>query len=131
LALGIARPAVFASVQVGDVDLALGLLGSALLADIAETGLSITAEGDRLVIRPASKLTDPMRCTLRDAEPEPNCAAHARSALRPFPGPMQTSAASWQGAIGSVPPLFTRRLKGFRRIFSRFDKLDRMERDET
>ena len=41
-----------------------------LLEDLAGAGLSVTAEGDRLVIRPASKLTDPMRAALRDAKPE-------------------------------------------------------------
>jgi hypothetical protein len=41
-----------------------------LLADLSKTGLSVTADGDRLVIRPASKLTDPMRCALRDAKTE-------------------------------------------------------------
>ena len=41
-----------------------------LPADLAGAGLSVTAEGDRLVIRPASKLTDPMRAALRAAKPE-------------------------------------------------------------
>ena len=41
-----------------------------LLADLTGAGLSVTAEGDRLVIRPASKLTDPMRVALRDAKLE-------------------------------------------------------------
>ena len=41
-----------------------------LLADLASAGLSVTAEGDRMVIRPASKLTDPVRAALRDAKPE-------------------------------------------------------------
>jgi len=41
-----------------------------LLADLAGAGLSVTAEGDRLVIRPASKLTAPMRAALRDAKSE-------------------------------------------------------------
>ena len=41
-----------------------------LLSDLAGAGVSVIAEGDRLVIRPASKLTDPMRAALRDAKPE-------------------------------------------------------------
>ena len=41
-----------------------------LLSDLAGAGLSVTADGDRLVIRPASKLTDTMRAALRDAKPE-------------------------------------------------------------
>ena len=41
-----------------------------LLSDLAGAGLSVTADGERLVIRPASKLTDPMRAVLRDAKPE-------------------------------------------------------------
>ena len=40
-----------------------------LLADLAGAGLSVTADGDRLVIRPASKLTDDMRTALREAKP--------------------------------------------------------------
>ena len=32
-----------------------------LLAELAGAGLSVRAEGERLVIRPASKLTDGMR----------------------------------------------------------------------
>lgn len=40
-----------------------------LLADLKGEGLSVTAEGDRLVIRPASKLTDDMRAALREAKP--------------------------------------------------------------
>ncbi len=41
-----------------------------LLHDLAGAGLSVTAEGDRLVIRPASKLTDDMRSALRQAKSE-------------------------------------------------------------
>lgn len=41
-----------------------------LLADLADAGLSVTADGDRLLIRPASKLTYPLRVALRDAKPE-------------------------------------------------------------
>jgi hypothetical protein len=41
-----------------------------LLADLSETGLSVTADGNRLVVRPASKLTEPIRSALRDAKPE-------------------------------------------------------------
>ena len=41
-----------------------------LLTYLAGAGLSVTADGDRLVIRPASRLTDPMRAALRDAKPE-------------------------------------------------------------
>lgn len=39
-----------------------------LLADLAAEGLSIAADGDSLVIRPASKLTDAMRVALREAK---------------------------------------------------------------
>lgn len=41
-----------------------------LLADLTGAGLSVTANGDRLVIRPASKLSDPMRAALRESKPE-------------------------------------------------------------
>jgi hypothetical protein len=43
---------------------------AALLADLAGAGLTITVDGDRLVIRPASKLTPPLRAAVRDAKPE-------------------------------------------------------------
>ena len=41
-----------------------------LLADLADVGVTVTAEAGRLVICPASKLTDPMRAALREAKPE-------------------------------------------------------------
>lgn len=40
-----------------------------LLHDLAGAGLSVTAQGDRLVIRPAGKLTDDMRAALLRAKP--------------------------------------------------------------
>lgn len=40
-----------------------------LLDDLAGAGVTVTADGDRLVIRPASKLTDAMRSALKDAKP--------------------------------------------------------------
>ena len=42
----------------------------ALLDDLHTAGLTITADGDRLVIWPASKLTDDMRTALRAAKSE-------------------------------------------------------------
>jgi virulence-associated protein VagC len=41
-----------------------------LLHDLTGAGLTVTTEGDRLVIRPASKLTDKLRAALRQAKPE-------------------------------------------------------------
>lgn len=41
-----------------------------LLASLAGAGVSVTAEGDRLLIRPASRLTDDQRAALRLAKPE-------------------------------------------------------------
>ena len=41
-----------------------------LLADLTGAGLSVTADGDRLVIHPASRLTDEMRSALRAAKSE-------------------------------------------------------------
>lgn len=41
-----------------------------LLDELACAGLSVTADGDRLVIRPGSRLTDDMRMKLRTAKPE-------------------------------------------------------------
>ncbi len=39
-----------------------------LLVGLSAAGLSVAADGDRLVIRPASKLTDPMRAALREVK---------------------------------------------------------------
>lgn len=64
-----------------------------LLSDLAGAGLSITADGDRLVIRPASKLTDPMRAALRDAKPK--LLALLRDAQ---PGPIGLDAVAWTDA---------------------------------
>lgn len=41
-----------------------------LLAELADAGLAVRAEGERLVIRPASKLTVAMRSALVEAKPE-------------------------------------------------------------
>lgn len=41
-----------------------------LIADLSGAGLSVTVEGHRLVVRPASKLTDSIRAALREAKPE-------------------------------------------------------------
>lgn len=41
-----------------------------LLEGLASAGVSVTSNGDRLVIRPASKLTDSMRAALLSAKPE-------------------------------------------------------------
>lgn len=41
-----------------------------LLAELTGAGFSITADGDRLMIRPASKLTDPVRAALRESKAE-------------------------------------------------------------
>jgi hypothetical protein len=41
-----------------------------LLDDLAEAGISVAAEGETLVIRPASRLTHEMRAALRHAKPE-------------------------------------------------------------
>ena len=40
-----------------------------LLAQVASAGFSVAADGGRLIIRPASRLTDEMRDALRDAKP--------------------------------------------------------------
>jgi hypothetical protein len=41
-----------------------------LLAQLAGLGVTVTADGDRLVIRPASKLPDSLRGLLREAKDE-------------------------------------------------------------
>jgi hypothetical protein len=43
---------------------------SELLHELARAGLTVTADGDRLMIRPANKLTDDMRGALCAAKPE-------------------------------------------------------------
>jgi len=42
----------------------------ALLSELAGAGVSVTADGESLLIRPASKLTDTMRAALREAKPD-------------------------------------------------------------
>lgn len=41
-----------------------------LLDDLARIGLTVTAESGRLIVRPASKLTDDLRAALRATKPE-------------------------------------------------------------
>ncbi|MDT8998989.1 hypothetical protein RQP53_06875 [Paucibacter sp. APW11] len=41
-----------------------------LLDALGDAGMSVAAEGDRLVIRPGSKLTDELRAALREVKPE-------------------------------------------------------------
>jgi hypothetical protein len=41
-----------------------------LLEGLASVGVKVTADGDRLVVRPASKLTDSLRAELLAAKPE-------------------------------------------------------------
>lgn len=50
-----------------------------LIVELTESGFSLQAEGGHLVIRPASKLTDPIRVALREAKPDllPLLAARA------------------------------------------------------
>lgn len=64
-----------------------------LLADAAGAGLTIAADGDCLVIRPASMLTQAMREALRLAKPE--LLALLREAQ---PGPADLDAVAWTDA---------------------------------
>lgn len=41
-----------------------------LLNSLAGAGLTVVADGGRLIVRPASKLTDPLREAVRNAKPE-------------------------------------------------------------
>lgn len=50
-----------------------------LLAELADMGVTVTADADRLVIRPASLLTDALRLALR------SCKAEVLAALAPPP----------------------------------------------
>jgi TubC N-terminal docking domain len=51
-----------------------------LLATVEEAGLTIAADGGNLVVRPAAKLTDPLRQALKAAKPE------LLALLQPAPG---------------------------------------------
>lgn len=42
----------------------------ALLADLARAGISVRANGDELVIRPSTRVTEDMRSAVRDAKPD-------------------------------------------------------------
>lgn len=55
-----------------------------LLADLAGLGVTVTAHGDRLVIRPASKLTDDIRERLRAAKPELLAVLAGKPECRPY-----------------------------------------------
>lgn len=46
-----------------------------LLAELADLGVTVTADGDKLVIRPASRLTDDLRAALRAHKAELLAAA--------------------------------------------------------
>jgi hypothetical protein len=54
-----------------------------LLAELACLGVTVTADGDRLLIRPASKLTDELRAALRAHKAE-LLAAAAASPIAPL-----------------------------------------------
>jgi hypothetical protein len=66
-----------------------------LLAELSGSGLTVTADGDRLVIRPASKLTDTHRDALRRAKPE---LLALLSAPDRAGGPADTAAVAWGDA---------------------------------
>jgi len=55
-----------------------------VLEGLAGVGVNVTADGDRLVVRPASKLTDSMRAELLAAKPEVLAllSAHADDSAR-------------------------------------------------
>lgn len=55
-----------------------------LLEGLAHVGVNVTADGDRLVVRPASKLTDDLRAALLAAKPEVLAllSAHAADSSR-------------------------------------------------
>jgi hypothetical protein len=54
-----------------------------LLADLARVGLCVSADGDRLIVRPASKLTDDLRAALRQSKPELLAILASTQARRP------------------------------------------------
>lgn len=66
-----------------------------LLDDLAGLGVHVAADGDQLVIRPASKLTDDMRAALRANKPELLALLAGTGHASPVP---DVSAVAWSGA---------------------------------
>ena len=58
-----------------------------LLASLAAAGLKVTAEGENLLIQPASKLTDATRAALRDTKPVLLAILHRIACARDALGP--------------------------------------------
>jgi len=65
-----------------------------LLADLASSGISVAADGDQLVIRPASRLTDQHRVAIRDAKPAILVMLRNKPAAND-PGPPDTDHWNW------------------------------------
>lgn len=59
-------------------------LADKLLDDMARAGFTIEADADRLVIRPASKLNDELRETLREVKSDLLAALRSRRRKRPY-----------------------------------------------
>ena len=68
-----------------------------LLLELADAGLRIEANGDKLFIRPASKVTDDMRVALREAKPA-LLALLSAPATEPRQRPYRLSAAEADAA---------------------------------
>lgn len=68
-----------------------------LLADLAGAGLTVMADGDRLVIRPASKLTDLIRAALREAKAEVLALLSTNEPAQK-PGALDLAAVAWTDA---------------------------------
>lgn len=55
-----------------------------LLSDLAEAGITVAADGDRLVVRPASKLNADARAALQAAKPQLLAFLRANLTQRPY-----------------------------------------------
>lgn len=60
------------------------VLADKLLDDMARAGFTIEADADQLVIRPASKLNDELRATLREVKSDLLAALRSRRRKRPY-----------------------------------------------
>lgn len=82
-----------------------------LLAELAGAGLTVAVDGDRLLVKPASKLTDDVRASLRAAKAEVLAALRA---TRPYKLPrLQAEACHATPWDEATCQLFTVRLSRF------------------
>ncbi len=74
-----------------------------LLADLRAAGFSLVAEGDRLLVSPASRLTDELRRTIREHKPDLLACLRAEAAGMPTED-WESSILAWLVGIGEDDP---------------------------